>query len=754
MKKIFSVVLSLVMVFGSLPIIGFAEFTEEQNLPKFAYYEDNGEAVLTGVVCEECEVCEIPSDIDELPITKIENGAFDDCSAVKIVIPETVYAIQSEVFDFSLISEIEVSEENESYASVDGILYNKGKTVLIRCPECKTGEAVLPETVLVIAEKAFFNTQVTSVVSDEALSAVNNEAFKNSSVTAVFLPDCVTTLGTGIFYGCKDLVSAVLPDGITEIPENMFFGCSSLSEFNIPESVSSVGDFSFYNTALCSIYISDTVETVGEKAFGFVYSEETEFLKNEEFKVWGKKETTAEIYAVENGFEFVNINPASPELIEASADNECITFSWESAEGTDSYNIYRKTNGGVWEKIEEKYTDGTVFCDYNIKTGNVYEYSVSGGIGDFEGEYKKVGVSSEYIKLPTPALVSCEMGVNSITVTWKKVASCEGYILYRRTENTDWEEIGEFSASTVKYTDKNLESDNTYYYTVKCFRNELISNYDADGVSTYFLAVPTKLKAASASKGITVSWEKVKGANKYIIGRKTSSGSWVKIAEKGNVSSYTDKTAKTGVTYTYTVVSCKGDFKGLYYENGASARYLPAPEVTLKNTTSGVSLKWTKSAGASGYIVYRKTEGGKYTNISTVKGGSSLSFTDKTAVNGVKYIYNVKAYYGKYLSIFKATDGINNIYLKAPKISSAVSGKSGITVKWNKNSSAEKYYIYRKTTGGFTKIATVKGVQTVSYLDKTAKKGVKYTYSVKAAKGSYSSGYYESNSKAVCTDKY
>ena len=90
--------------------------------------------------------------------------------------------------------------------------------------------------------------------------------------------------------------------------------------------------------------------------------------------------------------------------------------------------------------------------------------------------------------------------------------------------------------------------------------------------------------------------------------------------------------------------------------------------------------------------------------------------------------------------------------ISAPKLSSVKSAKSGITFKWKKVSGVKGYYIYRKTgSGDYEKIATVKGAGKVSYVDKKAKKGKTYTYTVKAYYGSYSSAY---RSGLKIKDKY
>ena len=68
-----------------------------------------------------------------------------------------------------------------------------------------------------------------------------------------------------------------------------------------------------------------------------------------------------------------------------------------------------------------------------------------------------------------------------------------------------------------------------------------------------------------------LTWKKVTGADAYIVYRKTGSGEWVKLKtiEGGSKVSYTDKTAKKGKTYTYTVAASKYDtYKSSYDKTG------------------------------------------------------------------------------------------------------------------------------------------------------------------------------------------
>lgn len=156
---------------------------------------------------------------------------------------------------------------------------------------------------------------------------------------------------------------------------------------------------------------------------------------------------------------------------------------------------------------------------------------------------------------------------------------------------------------------------------------------------------------------------------------------------------------------------------------------LKLAKVTVKSAqqTSAVKLTWNRSAGASGYKIYRRTAKGRYVCIKTVKSGTT-SYVDKTVKSGNRYYYCVKAYNGNVLSGYTEA---SILYIKAPVVTVRKSAQ-GVKLSWKKSAGAKKYIVYRKTpTGKYRAVKTVTA-KTLSWTDKTAKKGQTYYYIVKA----------------------
>lgn len=118
-------------------------------------------------------------------VTSIESRAFyDGCSLTSITIPAGLTNLSNIDFGSSL-KEIDVNSQNNKYCSVDGVLFNKAQTTLVKYPPKKTGTSyAIPSTVTAIESSAFSDC---------------------SSLSTVTIPDGVTSIGRYAFYGCSSL---------------------------------------------------------------------------------------------------------------------------------------------------------------------------------------------------------------------------------------------------------------------------------------------------------------------------------------------------------------------------------------------------------------------------------------------------------------------------------------------------------------------------------------------------------------------
>lgn len=243
------------------------------------------------------------------------------------------------------------------------------------------------------------------------------------------------------------------------------------------------------------------------------------------------------------------------------------------------------------------------------------------------------------------------------------------------------------------------------------------------------------IKATSNNQGVKISWSADPVAERYRVYRKSASAknfTYIGTTDAGETS-FIDKTAKSGKKYTYTVRGINFVGVGKSNTKGVTHTYYEAPDVTIKNTTSGVNLKWAKVAGATKYRIYRKTAGSEWTRIDTVTG---TSFTDKTAKSGKKYYYRVRAGKG---DIMGGYNEVSKYFLSVPKLSSIKNTSNGVKISWKEVKGADRYKVYRKHgDGSYEYIGTT---EKTYYTDNTGNSGRVYTYTVKAAKSKTTSVY-------------
>ncbi len=147
---------------------------------EYLYYEiANGEVTITGCDTAASGELVIPSAIEGYPVTSIGDWAFSSCTSLasitipnsvtsigvcafslfdsltSITIPNSVTSIGEDAFWYcDSLTSINVDSNNATYSSIDGVLYSKGKTELIRCPEGKTS-VTIPNSVTSIGDYAF-----------------------------------------------------------------------------------------------------------------------------------------------------------------------------------------------------------------------------------------------------------------------------------------------------------------------------------------------------------------------------------------------------------------------------------------------------------------------------------------------------------------------------------------------------------------------------------------------------------------------
>ena len=406
-----------------------------------------------------------------------------------------------------------------------------------------------------------------------------------------------------------------------------------------------------------------------------------------------------------------------------------ILLQWKVTAGVSGYNIYRKTSlSDAWTQIDSV-SDGDInrYTDKNVSCGTNYYYAVASYVGDnaydtyvtTESVNYRTGPGTSYAKAGT-----LESGVQvKVDPSYKKTA--DGYTWYKI----------HYSGSDYYVASQYLKKQSSASGSTTLQESEK-SSYK----SIMYLTQVTLTKSENTADGVKISWNKVKGASEYYVYRKGSDGKYTRLGKSsGNTLNYTDKTAESGSTYTYTVRAVSGDSIGTY-KSTSTIYCLAYPVISsVSNVQNGIHISWNKVKGASEYYLYRKGSDGVYSRLASVS-ESTLSYTDKKAVNGEKYVYTLRAVNKNTISAYHSLKGI--VCLSVPVLDKAASKQDGMHISWKSVKGADAYYIYRKTgSGSWQRIGTTNKGTAVSYTDGSAVGGVTYSYTVRACKDSSLSGY-------------
>ena len=293
MKKIVSLILSLVMLMSVTSGLNLTAYAETYGDFEYSYIE-NDFLSITGYKGSETNL-EIPSVINGDSVKVIDREAFEGCQSIKTVtIPDSIISIGMYAFcNCTSLTSVTIGNSVRSIAD----------SAFRGCTSLKNIN--IPDSVESIDNLAFLGcTNLTSITIPNSVTSIGNGVFfdcenlvsievanDNMNYTSIsgilfsknkteliqypaaktdstyIIPDGVTRIDYA-FGSCKNLTSVTIPDSVTSIGDNAFNGCTSLTNITIPNSVTSIGDNAFnYCTSLTNITIPNSVTSIGDNAF-------------------------------------------------------------------------------------------------------------------------------------------------------------------------------------------------------------------------------------------------------------------------------------------------------------------------------------------------------------------------------------------------------------------------------------------------------------------------------------------------------
>jgi uncharacterized repeat protein (TIGR02543 family) len=225
----------------------------------FEYTVSGGEVTIDSYIGSALVVV-IPDTIEDCPVTALysadekSDGVFYGSDVTTVYIPDSITAVGDYAFyECENLTSLAVAEENSTYCSVDGVLFDKGEEELICYPAGKSDtEYTVPATVLTIDEDSFYGC---------------------AALTTVTIPDSVTAIGDSAFEKCMNLftVNENASDPPTLGGSSVFDSDASGRTIYVPDGCAGT----YQNAEYWSEYKNDILSVNGDTvnpASDFIYT--------------------------------------------------------------------------------------------------------------------------------------------------------------------------------------------------------------------------------------------------------------------------------------------------------------------------------------------------------------------------------------------------------------------------------------------------------------------------------------------------
>ncbi len=586
----------------------------------------------------------------------------------------------------------------------------------------------------------FQNGTYSEIIIGEGITTIGAYIFKNTIITSIELPTTITEIEIGAFSS-STLSEVQLNEGLKYIHPSAFYG-NNLTKIDLPASLKSINSCFSGNKNLKTVITRNKLDFYNIPFSGT--SDVTIYYLKKDAAEW---QSTIDFYNSEYHGQL-----KWQEYCTIDSNGDVVT---EHTVVEDAYKAPTCTQTGHEGGTSCLVCKVILSGNTPIKaTGHKWEV-----ISDIPASYKAVGITTykcqhcgtqrkeeKKITLAAPVITKITNVPGGVKLEWNKVEGAEKYVIWTGDSTSGFGRfvstnsgIADIESGRTRMvyieavnhlainggTKSNITSVSHTAYTglykdefgqILYYKNDNIANYTGllpyHGKWYYFtncsngtevLKTPKLNTIVNTTSGVMLTWGKVPEAEKYRIYRKKAGGNWTPIGYS-NSNSFHDKTSISGTSYSYTV-ACYNQTRSYicskYNEKGLKIRYLKSVTPTLSNVSSGIKIAWSKIPGATGYYVYRKTGSGSYKKIKTIKGNSTIFYTDKNTVNGTIYTYAVVAYNGNTSSNYTGKSICRLNQVSSISVNSPSSKK--MTVKWSKNNKSTGYQVQYATNSKFSK---------------------------------------------------
>ncbi|MBQ6931161.1 MAG: leucine-rich repeat protein [Clostridia bacterium] len=330
-NKALSLILAITLMFLSTSLSNFdfsvmASDTSTYTEGIYTYTVGDGKATITTCDKTASGIIEIPSELGGYPVVKLAIRAFENCDLITgVTIPDSVTGLGDGVFDScSALKEVTIpgsvkivpQSAFDKCSKLSKVILGEGIEKISYCAFWRCGSLktiTLPQSLLRINDDAFKDTGLTKIYIPENVSQIGEEVFYscenlsaievdennsyfssdsygalfnknktklivyplNNTATSYSIPDSVIEVSAYAFEGNAYLTKIVIPDGVKAIWGRTFYSCVSLQEINIPASVIYLYSSTFINCKkLERINVDSNNNTFSSDEYGVLYNKD------------------------------------------------------------------------------------------------------------------------------------------------------------------------------------------------------------------------------------------------------------------------------------------------------------------------------------------------------------------------------------------------------------------------------------------------------------------------------------------------
>ena len=419
--------------------------------------------------------------------------------------------------------------------------------------------------------------------------------------------------------------------------------------------------------------------------------------------------------------------------VEKTTYNE-VDISWKNISGVDGYYVEGYV-GDQWTQIGFS-TDGDRVAAKlsGLSAGLKYKVRIAAYAGSFTGKFRCFYVDT----IPSPVwnINTVKATDETVRISWNRNTRADGY-------KVEWYIDNQWSAKTVTGSNNiaavidGLCAGTRYKVRVSAYKGDLYSPYTYGYIDT----LPSKVTGITqtvTSSSFTLKWDKNESADGYTV-QYYADGKWNEKTLVGN-----DKTAVTigslkgYKTYKVRIKAYKGELQSTFDDIYITTAPTKVSGLKVKSAVDSKAVViWNADANADGYNVGYYI-GGKWVEKTITDNKTAMAVLGGLTPYST-YKVRVRAYKGNLYGDYSYTT-VTAVLSPVTDIKVVSAKSNSITVKWDKNDSADGYKVEIYKGGKWVK-KTLKGSTNATVTIGGLRAGSVYKVRIASYKGANTSAY-------------